>query len=92
MSAAEVSSFSESLPTDNRPKDGEALARQLVEAKKLTPYQAQAISQGNAKALVFDEYVVLDKIGQGGMGVVLKAQHRRMKRLVAVKMICRGRP
>jgi serine/threonine-protein kinase len=87
MSAAEVSSFSESLPTDNRPTDGETFAQQLVEAKKRTPYQAEAVNRGEAKALVFDEYVVLDKIGQGGMGVVLKAQHRRMKRLVAVKIL-----
>jgi WD40 repeat protein/formylglycine-generating enzyme required for sulfatase activity/serine/threonine protein kinase len=37
----------------------------------------------------FGEYVLLDKLGEGGMGVVYKAQHRRMKRLVAVKTISR---
>jgi len=37
----------------------------------------------------FGEYVLLDKLGEGGMGVVFKAQHRRMKRFVAVKMIAR---
>jgi len=70
-----------------QPKDAEALARQLVQAKKLTKYQAQALYQGKSKGLIFGEYVVLDKLGQGGMGLVLKAQHRRMKRFVAVKMI-----
>jgi hypothetical protein len=37
----------------------------------------------------FGEYVLLDKLGEGGMGVVFKAQHRRIKRLVAVKTISR---
>ncbi|MCY2991774.1 MAG: SUMF1/EgtB/PvdO family nonheme iron enzyme, partial [Planctomycetota bacterium] len=32
-------------------------------------------------------YVVLDKLGQGGMGLVLKTEHRRMKRLVALKVL-----
>ena len=32
-------------------------------------------------------YVILDKLGQGGMGLVLKAEHRRMKRLVALKVL-----
>ena len=54
---------------------------------KLTKYQAQAVYQGKTKGLVFGEYVVLDKLGEGGMGVVLKAQHRRMKRLVAIKVL-----
>ncbi len=43
---------------------------------------------GNA-VQYFGEYVVLGKLGEGGMGVVLKAQHRRMKRFVAVKMIAK---
>ena len=37
----------------------------------------------------FGEYDLLEKLGEGGMGVVYKAQHRRMKRFVAVKMIAR---
>ena len=32
-------------------------------------------------------YTILDKIGAGGMGQVFKAQHRRMERLVAIKML-----
>jgi serine/threonine-protein kinase len=32
-------------------------------------------------------YVILDKLGRGGMGLVLKAEHRCMKRLVALKVL-----
>jgi serine/threonine-protein kinase len=64
----------------------EGLARALVRANKLTPYQAQTLYQGKSKGLTFGEYRVPDKLGHGGMGVVLKAEHRRMHRLVAVKM------
>ena len=89
MSAAEVASFQESLPPENWPKDGQQLAQALVRQGKLTRYQAQLIYGGRTQGLVFGEYVVLDKLGEGGMGVVLKAEHRRMKRLVAVKMIAK---
>jgi hypothetical protein len=37
--------------------------------------------------LVVGNYVVLERIGQGGMGQVYKAQHRKMKRLVALKIL-----
>lgn len=87
MSAAEVALFQQGLPPGKEPEDIQALARELIQAGKLTKYQAQAIYQGKAKTLVFDEYVVLDKLGEGGMGVVLKARHKRMDRLVAIKIL-----
>jgi len=87
MSAEEVASFQESLPSEKRPRDAQALARELILAGKLTKFQAQAVYQGKLKGLVFDEYVVLDKIGQGGMGQVFKARHRTMDRIVALKIL-----
>jgi serine/threonine protein kinase len=89
LSVAELASFLDAIPPQARPKDASALSRALVQARKLTKYQASMLGQGLTKGLVFDEYVVLDKIGQGGMGVVLKAEHRRMRRLVAIKMMPR---
>jgi len=87
LSDAEISSLQQSLPPERRPADGDSLARLLVESGKLTEYQAVAVAKGQAKDLVFGEYVILDKIGQGGIGVVLKARHRRMDRIVAVKTL-----
>ena len=54
---------------------------------KLTKFQAAHVVQGKAKGLVFGEYLVIDKIGAGGMGQVFKARHRRMKRIVAIKVL-----
>ncbi|MBC7819067.1 MAG: protein kinase [Planctomycetaceae bacterium] len=87
MSADEVRAFVEGLPADARPIDGETLAKSLVKAKKLTKFQAQQLYDGKGKSLTLGNYVVLDKLGQGGMGVVLKARHRRMERIVALKVI-----
>lgn len=72
---------------DNPAADAEQFARALVKRKVLTAYQAQQAYAGKAKSLVLGNYVILDKLGQGGMGMVLKAQHRRMKRTVALKIL-----
>ena len=72
------------------PKDAQELARQLVQQKQLTRFQAQEIYLGRAKSLFLGNYTLLDKLGAGGMGQVFQAEHRRMKRLVAIKMLPRS--
>ena len=87
MTAEEIAAFSEGMSADKRPADSEQLARELVRHKKLTAHQAKEIYSGRGKSLVLGNYVILDKLGQGGMGLVLKAEHRRMERLVALKVL-----
>ncbi len=87
MDQAEVDAFIEELPSDERPINGKQLAELLYRHKRLTRFQVQAVYQRKTRGLVVGNYVVLDRIGKGGMGQVYKAQHRRMKRVVALKML-----
>ncbi len=75
------------IPPKASPKDVEELARELIRQKKLTKYQAEEVHRGRAKSLVLGNYVLSEKIGAGGMGLVFKAEHRRMHRTVAIKLL-----
>ena len=75
------------IPPQSSPKDAEELARELVKQKKLTKFQAEEVYRGKGKSLTLGNYVLMEKIGAGGMGQVFKARHRRMDRLVAVKLL-----
>jgi len=46
--------------------------------------------QGKPKLPVLGDYVLLGKIGAGGMGMVFKARHVRMDRIVALKVLPRN--
>jgi eukaryotic-like serine/threonine-protein kinase len=82
-----ISAMLSSLDSEQQPKDVEQFARLLVKQKMITPYQAKQVYSGKGKSLLLGNYLVLDKLGQGGMGMVLKAEHRRMKRIVALKVL-----
>jgi serine/threonine protein kinase len=75
------------LSAGKRPPDLAEVARELVRNKLLTRYQAAAIYQGKGKGLLVGPYVVLDKLGRGGMGMVFKACHRDHRRIVALKIL-----
>ena len=75
------------IPPKATPKDAEELLQELLRQKKLTTFQAEQLWQGKGKSLVLGNYLLLEKIGQGGMGQVFKAQHRVMERIVAVKVL-----
>ncbi|GMV41149.1 MAG: hypothetical protein AMXMBFR64_28650 [Myxococcales bacterium] len=48
---------------------------------------AQARSGDLAPSTLLDEYQILDTMGSGGMGTVYKAFHRRLHKVVAVKVL-----
>jgi formylglycine-generating enzyme required for sulfatase activity len=91
MPADEVRAIQAGLPPEVPAHgDCQGFARELVRLRKLTPYQAALVYQGKGQALVLGNYVLLDQLGRGGMGLVFKAQHRRMGRVVALKVMSAG--
>ena len=51
----------------------------------------ESAEAGQPRLPALGDYVLLGKIGAGGMGRVFKAKHKTMDRLVALKMLPPGR-
>ncbi len=87
MTPEDVRAFWNAVPAAERPKDAEGFAQRLVAQKLLTEFQAKQLLAGRGASLVMGDYAVLAEIGAGGMGQVYKARHRRMERIVALKVM-----
>src|ERR1051325_8120954 len=67
--------------------DKDDLLARLFDQKLLTQFQADRIDAGMTHQLILGNYRVLDHLGRGGMGVVYKGEHLRMRRIVAIKVL-----
>ena len=88
MSPADLASFLADQPAgelETLPPN--ALLDRLMAAHLLTPYQADRLAAGKYKGFLLGGYVILDKIGTGGMGQVFLAEHAAMRRRVAIKVL-----
>src|SRR5438270_562378 len=70
-----------------RQQDAGPLAAELIRRGLLTPFQAELLLQGRAAELSLRDNILLEPLGEGGMGVVFKARHRILKSVRAVKVI-----
>jgi serine/threonine protein kinase/WD40 repeat protein len=68
-------------------QDPRDLARHLLERGWLTPLHVNALFQGRGKELVLGPYVLLERVGEGGMGQVFKARNQKLGKIVALKVI-----
>lgn len=63
------------------------VCRKLMDEGTLTGYQVQVLTESASEPLRYGAYIIQERIGAGGMGVVYKARKEGESRLVALKVL-----
>ncbi len=87
MSSDEIRQISKRWVQDQAPAaDVERFSKWLESNHYATAYQLGVLSRGHGEQLLFNQYVLVDRIGQGRMAGVYKAVHR-LGQTVALKIL-----
>jgi eukaryotic-like serine/threonine-protein kinase len=75
------------LDLKRNPSDPRTLAQQLMQRGWLTAFQVNQLLRGRVQDLILGPYLLVERLGEGGVGNVFKARHLHMQRDVALKVI-----
>ena len=83
----EIDSAFEKYPEAESIDDRDALGDFLEQIGLITAFQAGELRNKRIADLAMANYLILDRLGEGGMGTVFRARHKRMRRIVALKVL-----
>ncbi len=64
-----------------------ALAIAMIDKGTITPWQSEKLLQGKFKGFILGRYKLLNLLGKGEMSSIYLAEHTRMKRKCAIKVL-----